>query len=80
MSTDISTVTYYFRHFQDIFREAGVKVTNEIEKQIDQAMHKIVNATYKNCPLTWRRVKERIQKDEMEKKAFIDELKMLKLG
>ena len=80
MSADISTMTCYFRHLQDIFKEAGVKVTNENKKQIDQAIHKIVNTKYKNCPLAWRRVKERIRKDEMEKKAFINELKMLKLS
>lgn len=55
-------------------------MTNENKKQIDRAIHKIVNVKYKNCPLAWRRVKERIQKDEMEKKAFINELKMLKLS
>jgi len=79
MSGDVPTMTCYFRHLQDIFREAGVKVTNENKKQIDQALHKIVNAKYKNCPLAWRRVKERIQNEE-KKKTFIDELKTLKLS
>ena len=79
MSVDISTMTCYFRHLQEIFKEAGVKVTNGNKKQIDQAIHKIVNTKYKDCPLAWRRVKERLQKDEMEKKALINELKMLKL-
>jgi len=73
-------MTCYLRHLQDVFKEAGVKVTNENKNQIDRAIHKIVNVKYKNCPLAWRRVKERIQKDEMEKKAFINELKMLKLS
>jgi len=73
-------MTCYFRHLQDIFKEAGVRVTKDNKKQIDQAIHMIVNAKYKNCPLAWRRVKEKIQKDGMEKKAFIDELKMLKLS
>jgi len=80
LSADVPTMTCYFRHLQDIFKEAGVKITDENKKQIDRAIHKIVNAKYKNCPLAWRRVKERIQKDEMEKKAFIDELKMLKFS
>jgi len=69
-------MTCYFRHLQDIFKEAGVKVTNENKKQIDRAIHKIVNAKYKNCPLAWRGVKERVQKDEIEKRDFINELKM----
>jgi len=73
-------MTCYFRRLQDIFKEAGVKVTNENKKQIDQAIHKMAKAKYKNCPLAWKRVKERIHKDEVERKAFIDELKVLKLG
>ena len=80
MSVDISTMTCYFRHLQDVFKEAGVEVTGKNKKQIDQAIHKIVNVKYKNCTLAWRRVKERIKKDEMERKAFINELKMLKLS
>ena len=73
-------MTCYFRHLQDVFNEAGIKVTKENRKQIDRAIHRIVNTKYKNCPLAWRRVKERIQKDEMEKRALINELKMLKLS
>jgi len=72
-------MTCYLRHLQDVFKEAGVKVTNENKKQIDRAIHKTVNVKYKNCPLAWRRVKERIQ-NEMKKKAFINELKLLKLS
>jgi molecular chaperone GrpE (heat shock protein) len=80
LSADASAMTCYFRHLQNVFEEAGIKVTKENKKQIDRAIHKIVNTKYKNCPLPWRRVKERIQKDEVEKKTFINELKMLKLS
>jgi len=80
LSVDVPTMTCYFRHLQDIFKEAGIKVTDENKKHIDRAIHKIVNAKYKNCPQAWIRVKERIQKNEIEKKAFISELKILKLS
>jgi len=73
-------MTCYFRHLQDIFKEAGVKVTKENKKEIDRAIHELVNTKYKNCPLAWRRVKEKVQKDEVQKKAFINRLKMLKLS
>jgi len=73
-------MTCYFRHLQDIFKEAGIKVTKENRKQIDRAIHRIVNTKYKNCPLAWRRAKERIQKNELNRKAFIDELKMFWLN
>jgi len=73
-------MTCYFRHLQEIFKEAGIKVTNENKRQIDQAIHKLVNVKYKNCPLAWKQVKKRIQKDNMEKKAFIDKLKRMNLS
>ena len=73
-------MTCYFRHLQDIFKEAGIKVTNENKRQIDQAIHELVNVKYKNCPLAWKQVKKRIHKDDMQKKAFINELKRMNLS
>lgn len=64
----------YFRHIQNIFKEAGVTVTKENKKEIDQAIHRIVEVKYKNCSLTWRRLKEMI-KDEESRKAFSLKLK-----
>ena len=62
-------MTGYFRHIQSVFKEAGVTVIKESRKEIDQAIHRIVGVRYKNCSLTWRRLKERI-KDEDGRKAF----------
>jgi len=48
----------YFRHMADIFEEAGVEVTPRNRKDVDRKIHEIVGVTYKDCPATWRKVKE----------------------
>jgi hypothetical protein len=65
-------VTCYFRHLQQIFKKAGIKVTSENKKEIDKIIHNIVSVDYKNCPTTWKEVKKRITEDEED---FISTLK-----
>jgi hypothetical protein len=65
-------MTCYFRHLNEIFQKAGIKVTKENRQQIDKVIHKLVSVDYKNCPNAWKQVKERIAADEQ---GFIVELK-----
>lgn len=67
----------YFRHMKDVFEEAGIEVGPENKKDVDRKIHEIVGVTYKDCPATWRRVKEEID-DEASRKAFIKRLKVAK--
>lgn len=62
----------YFRHLQQVFKRAGIEVTAENKKEIDEAIHRIVSVRYKNCPAAWREVKKRIAEGE---ERFISELK-----
>lgn len=64
----------YFRHLQGIFDEAGIKVTQENKKEIDRAIHRIVNISYKNCPATWKEIKTGIA-DSKKREEFIQKLK-----
>ena len=64
----------YFRHLKDVIDEAGVKVTSSNRKQIDQAIHKIVGINYKDCPNTWKRLKQQIIIDERKRQDFIVKL------
>jgi len=66
----------YFRHLKDILNEASIEVTPSNRKQIDQAIHQIVGITYKNCPDTWRRLKEEILADPAKRRDFISQLKV----
>jgi len=64
----------YFRHMKDILDEAGIKVTESNKKEIDKAIHKIVNVSYKNCPETWKEIKLGIA-DKQKREEFIKKLK-----
>ena len=65
-------LTCYFRHLKPIFDRAGITVTKENRKQIDQIIHAIVGVEYKNCPVTWKEVKSVLLKDE---EGFVLKLK-----
>jgi hypothetical protein len=65
-------MTCYFRNLQQIFRKAGIEVTSENKRQIDEVVHSMVGVKYKNCPDRWREVKKRIVNDEA---GFVLELK-----
>jgi len=47
----------YFRHIQNVFKEAGVEVTKANKREIDAAIHAAVGIEYKNCPAAWRALK-----------------------
>lgn len=53
----------YFRHLADVFEEAGidleeVKADKTKKKEYDEKIHKLVGVEYKDCPSTWKTVKE----------------------
>jgi len=60
----------------EIFLELNIEVTKENKKEIDKALHRIIEVEYKNCPDAWKRIKEIIRgKDEKEKIKFISNIK-----
>jgi len=65
----------YFRHLKDLLNEAGVKLTPDNKRQVDQAIHKIVDVEYKNCPVAWKTLKQQVLDDEQSRRDFIEKLK-----
>ena len=65
----------YFRHMKEIFDELGIEVTKENKKDIDRAIHKIVEVEYKNCPPTWKAVKRETRDEFSKRDEFIKKLK-----
>jgi hypothetical protein len=59
----------YFRHMEEIFSQAGIEITKDNKKDIDRAIHTIVDIVYKNCPDAWKKVKEIIKGDDEKKKT-----------
>ena len=66
----------YFRHIKDILEGAGVEVTASKREHIDQAIHQIVGVTYKDCPETWKRLKQQLAGDEQRRRELISQLKL----
>jgi len=64
----------YFRHLQDIFKEAGIEVGPGNKKQVDQAIHDMVGVSYKDCSTTWRKLKQEILGDEQKRRDFVAKL------
>lgn len=64
----------YFRHLKDILAEAGIEVTPSNKKQIDRAIHNIVEVTYKDCPTAWKKLKQEIVGDEPKRRDFVKKL------
>jgi ribosomal protein L17 len=65
----------YFRHMKDIFEEAGIEVTEENKKAVDQVVHELVSVKYKNCSPAWKAVKEQIKNDKEIRDRFVAKLK-----
>ncbi len=65
----------YFRHLKNIFAEVGINVIPGNRKQIDQAIHQLVGTSYKDCPGTWRKLKQEIMADERKRQEFIIRLR-----
>ena len=65
----------YFRHLKELFNQAGIEVTPANKKQIDQAIHQIVNVPYKECPQAWKKLKQEILTNEAKQQAFVARLR-----
>jgi len=64
----------YFRHIKDLLDEAGIEVTPGNKKDIDRAFHQIVGVVYKDCPATWRKLKQEIIGNEPKRRELIQKL------
>ena len=65
----------YFRHMKELMDEAGIEVTPGNKKQIDQAIHEFAAVEYKDCPTTWKKLKQEILADERRRQDLVDKLR-----
>ena len=64
----------YFRHIKGILDEAGIEITSANKKQVGQAIHKAVEVDYKDCPATWKKLKQEILNDESKRANIVRQL------
>ena len=65
----------YFRHLRPVFEEAGITVTPENRKIVDQVIHQLVHVDYKECPSAWQTLKQQILADDRKRQEFLRKLK-----
>jgi len=65
----------YFRHMNDILKEAGIEVTPANKKRIDRAFHQVAGVPYKDCPAAWKKLKADLAGDEAARHAMAEKLK-----
>ena len=59
----------------------GIAVTSTNKKTVDQVVHQAVGVAYKNCPATWKKIKEELQDNEEKRRALIKQLQIaMRLG
>jgi hypothetical protein len=68
----VVVMTCYFRHLKEVFLKADIEVTPENKREIDKVIQGLLGVEYKNCPVTWREIKERLAQDESK---FVSTLK-----
>lgn len=64
----------FFVIYKDILDEASIEVTPGNRKQIDQAIHQVVEVTFTDCPSTWKRLKQQVVGDEQKRRDLIRKL------
>ena len=60
---------------KNILGEAGIEVTSGNKREIDQAFHQIVGVSYKDCPATWKRLKQELLGDDQKRRDLIQKLR-----
>lgn len=65
----------YFRHLKPVFEEAGITVTPDNRKRIDQVMHQLVHIDYKECPSAWKALKQQVLADDQKRQEFLRKLR-----
>jgi len=65
----------YFRHMKDVLDEVGVEITPDNKKEIDRILHGIVDVQYKNCSPAWKKIKEMVKGDPVQRELFVEKLR-----
>jgi hypothetical protein len=59
---DISSMSCYLRHLDDVVTAAGVKLGPDNRKEVDRTIKELLG--FHNCPDVWKEVKKRLVADE----------------
>ena len=71
-SFPLEDMSCYLRHLDEVLGRAGIEVTKENRRQIDEAVHKMAGVEGRDCPRAWKEVKRMLAEDE---EGFIRKLR-----
>ena len=63
----------YIHRLKELLAQHGLDVHPEDRSRLDEAIHKVVDVRYKDCPHAWAEVKKRIKEDEA---GFVEAVKL----
>jgi len=68
-----------WKWFDEILKEAGLKVTETNKKKIDTVIHQYIGqqAILGHCSSDWKKARKEIQADEKMKKELTEKLKVI---
>jgi hypothetical protein len=69
----------YFRHIKELLNQAGIEVTPANKKLLDRAIHEIVGVNYKDCPSTWKALRQQVLSSEQKRQELINRLRDAKI-
>jgi hypothetical protein len=65
----------YFRHMMEVLAEAGIEVTPTNVKAVDRAFHHIAGVPYKDCPASWKALKQILAAGESSRQDLARQLR-----
>jgi len=68
-----------WKWFNNVLKEAGVKVTDKNKEEVDEVIHRYIGeqSSYGRCSADWRKARKEIQDNEEMKNELIEKLKAL---
>jgi predicted Fe-Mo cluster-binding NifX family protein len=65
----------YFRHLEELFKEAGIEVTPANRKKVKEAIHNLAGVDDKDCPAAWKKLKQQVLNNERNRSDFVNKLR-----
>ncbi len=65
----------YLRHLKGEIEQAGIELTKQNRKAVDELLHSYVRVKYKNCPRAWRAIKNAIRSDDESRAKLVAALR-----
>jgi len=63
-------MTCYLRHLEDLLGELGYGIDESNRRALDKALHRAVGVRYRDCPMTWKKIKRSLAGEDEKKRLL----------